>query len=232
MRNLYFLLFCFVSSSNIHAQKVEVFSDLNFGIPIMSSLKDFQDELSNQIPFENFKTTDNFNYYYGFTVGVKFNRKISVFFSNKVTGAKSSVADYSGYMRLENELKGYVFGTKYEIILKQFAKGNLLLGFKGFITNSRLNLKSESEILNVTQNSEINFKSLDFGVGAGITYEYPLKFIVLRAYLDMDISIGGDLKLEENNPKDGYLMSQNGDRVTTGWTGINTGLGVAIPIFK
>ena len=232
MRNLYFLLFCFVLSSNIHAQKVEVFSDLNFGIPIMSSLKDFHKELSNQIPFENVKTTDNFNYYYGFTAGVRINRKISVFFSNKVTGAKSSVADYSGYLRLTNELKGYTFGAKYEIILKQFAKGSVLLGFKGLVTNSRLNLKSESEISNVPQNSEIDFKSVDFGVGAGIAYEYPLKFMVLRANLDLDVSIGGDLKLEENNPKDGYLMTQDGDRVTTGWSGISAGLGVAIPIFK
>jgi hypothetical protein len=232
MRNLYFLLFCFVLSSNIHAQKVEVFSDLNFGIPIMTSLKDFHNELSNQVPFENFKTTDNFNYYYGFTAGVRINRKISVFFSNKVTGAKSSVADYSGYVRLTNELKGYTFGGKYEIILKQFTKGNLLLGFKGLLTNSRLTTKSESEISNVTQNSEIDFKSLDFGAGVGVTYEYPLKFMILRANLDLDVSVGGDLKLEENNPKDGYLMTQNGKRVTTGWSGINAGLGVAIPIFK
>lgn len=225
-------MFCFVLSSNIYAQKVEVFSDLNFGIPIMSSLKDFHEELSNQVPFENFKTTDNFNYYYGFTTGVRFNRKISVFFSNKVTGAKSSVADYSGYMRLTNELKGYTFGAKYEIILKQFSKGNILLGFKGFVTNSRLNLKSESEIFYVPQNSEIDFKSLDFGAGVGVTYEYSLKFMVLRAYLDLDVCLGGDLKLEENNSKNGYLMTQNGSKVKTGWSGINTGLGVAIPIFK
>jgi hypothetical protein len=232
MRNLYFLLFYFFVSSNIQAQKVEIFADLNFGIPVMSSLKDFHNELSNQVPFENFKTTDNFNYDYGFTTGVRFNRKISVFFTNKVTGAKSSVADYSGYIRLTNELKGYTFGAKYEIILKRLTKGNLLLGFKGLVTNSKLSLKSESEILNVTKNSEIDFKSLDFGTGIGITYEYPLKFMVLRAYLDLDVYLGGDLKLEENNPNNGYLMTNNGEKVTTGWTGFNAGLGIAIPIIK
>lgn len=232
MRILTFLLFCFFLSSNIQAQKAEFFSDLNFGIPEMSSLKDFHNELANQVPFQNFETTDNFNYYYGFTTGVRFNRKISVFFSNKVTGAKSSVADYSGYIRLTNELKGYTFGVRYEIILKQLTKGNLLLGFKGLVTNSRLSLKSESGILNVTKNSGIDFKSLDFGTGIGITYEYPLKFMVLRAYLDADVYLGGKLKLAENNPNDGYLLNNNGEKVTTGWSGLNTGLGIVFPIIK
>jgi hypothetical protein len=232
MKNCCFLLFCFFLSTTIQAQKVEFFSDLNFGIPSNSSLKDFHNELANQVLYENFKTTDNFKYNYGFTSGMRFNKKISVFFSNKVSGAKSSVADYSGYIRLTNELKGYTFGAKYEIILKQLTKGNLFLGFKGLVTSSRLSLKTESKVLNTTENSGIDFKSLDFGTGIGMAYEYPLKFMVLRAYLDLDIYLGGKLKLKENNPNDGYLMTKNGEKVTTGWTGFNTGIGIAIPIIK
>lgn len=231
MKNCYFLLFCLFLSITIQAQKFEFFSDLNLGIPSNSSLKDFHNELADQVPYENFKTTDNFNYNYGFTTGVRFNRKISVFLSNKVSGAKSSVADYSGYIRLTNELKGYTFGAKYEIIINQYTKGNLLLGFKGLVTSSSLSLKTESKILYTTESGEIDFKSLDFGVGTGITYEYPLNFMVLRAYLDLDIYVGGKLKLEDNS-NDGYLMTNNGKKVTTGWSGFNAGIGIAIPIVK
>lgn len=232
MRNCYFLIFCYFLSSTIQAQKAEFFSDLNFGIPLNSSLKDFHNELADQVPFENFESTDNFNYNYGFTTGVRFNRKISAFFSNKVSGAKSSVADYSGYIRLTNELKGYTFGAKYEIIISQYTKGNLLLGFKGLVTSSSLSLRTESKILNTTESSGIDFKSLDFGAGVGITYEYSLKFMVLRAYVDLDIYVGGKLKLDEDNSNDGYLLNKNGEKVTTGWTGFNTGIGIAIPIVK
>lgn len=232
MRNCYFLLICCFLSSTIQAQKAEFFSDLNFGIPLNSSLKDFHNELADQVPFENFESTDNFNYNYGFTTGVRFNRKISAFFSNKVSGAKSSVADYSGYIRLTNELKGYTFGAKYEIIISQYTKGNLLLGFKGLVTSSSLSVRTESKILNTTESSGIDFKSLDFGAGVGITYEYPLKFMVLRAYVDLDIYVGGKLKLDEDNSNDGYLLNKNGEKVTTGWTGFNTGIGIAIPIVK
>jgi len=232
MRNCCFLLFCLFLSTTIQAQKLEFFSDVNFGIPLNSSLKDFHNELADQVPYENFKTTDNFKYNYGFTTGMRFNRKISVFFSNKVSGAKSSVADYSGYIRLTNELKGYTFGAKYEIIINQYTKGNLLLGFKGLVTSSKLSLKTESKIENTTENSGIDFKSLDFGTGVGITYEYPLNFMVLRAYLDLDIYVGGKIKLEEDTSNDGYLMTNNGGKVTTGWSGFNAGIGIAIPIVK
>lgn len=231
MRNCCFLLFCLFLSTTIQSQKFEFFTDLNLGIPSNSSLKDFHNELADQVPYENFKTTDNFKYNYGFTTGVRFNRKISAFFSNKVSGAKSSVADYSGYIRLTNELKGYTFGAKYEIIINQYTKGNLLLGFKGLVTSSILSLKTESKILYTTESGEIDFKSLDFGVGTGITYEYPLNFMVLRAYLDLDIYVGGKLKLEDNS-NDGYLMTDNGKKVTTGWSGFNAGIGIAIPIVK
>lgn len=231
MRNCCFLLLCLFLSTTIQAQKFEFFSDLNFGIPSNSSLKEFHNELTDQVPYENFKTTDNFKYNYGFTTGVRFNRKISAFFSNKVSGAKSSVADYSGYIRLTNELKGYTFGAKYELIINQYTKGNLLLGFKGLLTSSSLSLKTESKILNTTESSGIDFKSLDFGVGTGITYEYPLNFMVLRAYLGLDIYVGGKLKLEDNS-NDGYLMTNNGKKVTTGWSGFNSGIGIAIPIVK
>ena len=232
MRNCCFLLFCLFLSTTIQAQKLEFFTDLNFGIPLNSSLKDFHNELANQVPFENFETTDNFKYNYGFTAGMRFNRKISIFFSNKVSGAKSSVADYSGYIRLTNELKGNTLGAKYEIIINQYTKGNLLLGFKGLVTSSSLSLKTESKIGDTTESSGIDFKSLDFGAGVGINYEYPLKFMVLRAYLDLDIYFGGKIKLEEDNSNDGYLMTNDGEKVTTGWSGFNAGIGIAIPIVK
>jgi hypothetical protein len=231
MRNCYFLVFYLLLTSTIQAQKLEFFSDLNFGIPSNSSLKDFHKELTAQVPFENFKITDNFKYNYGFTTGLRYNRKISAFFSNKVSGAKSSVADYSGYIRLTNELKGYTFGTKYEITINTYSKGILLLGFKGLVTSSKLSLKTESKIIATSESNGIDFKSLDYGAGVGITYEYPLSFMVLRAYVDLDLYVGGQLKLEGNST-DGYLMTNNGKKVTTGWSGFNTGIGIAIPIVK
>jgi len=96
----------------------------------------------------------------------------SFFYTNRVSGAKTSVADYSGYLRLTDELKGHTLGVKYYLPLRSYAKGGL----------------------------------------------------------DLDIYYGGKIKLKENNPDEGYLLNDNGEKVTTGWTGLTFGFGVTIPI--
>lgn len=210
MKKLIITLLIFVFNVTVHAQEFEFFSDLNFGVPTALTLRDFHDELKAQIEFENVKTTDNFYYNYGFTVGMRFNGNASVFFSNRVSGAKSSIADYSGFVRISNELNGYTFGLRYEVVRKNFNKGNLFLGVKTLVTSSSLLLKTESNISNEIQEDTINFKSIDYGAGVGINYEYPLKFVTLRAYMDLDFYYGGKLKFKVDNLEDAYLLNNRG----------------------
>ncbi|MGL2992524.1 hypothetical protein [Flavobacterium sp. TSSA_36] len=232
MKKYCFLLICILLNFKIQAQKIEFFSDANFGIPSAKSLKIFHDELVQQANFENFKTKENFNNYYGFTCGLRYNSNLSVFYSNKVTGAKSSVADYSGYVRLTNELSGHTLGLIYQKKINPQEKGSLMVSFKSFVTKSILKLKSQSTILNVTEESQIDFKSIDFGVAAGVAYEYDLHFVILRAYVDLEAYAYGKLKIKEGDFKDGHLTNAEGEKVITGWSGVATGLGVSIPILK
>ena len=226
-----FFVFILTLFSQIKAQNIEVFADFEAGIPLSSSLKNFHEELVSQIAFENFKTKDNFNYNYGFTIGLRINSKASVFFSNKVSGAKSSVADYSGFVRLSNELNGYTFGLEYEIFLIESEKTKLNLGLKGLVTPSSLILTSESRILNVTQSESLEFRSLDFGGAVGINYEYSIGFITLRAHLDLNVYIGGKLTLKDDD-SGGFLTDQSGNKVTTSWTGLTGGIGLIVPLYK
>lgn len=216
---------------NAKAQSFEVFGDVEGGVPFSNSLREFHEELANQIPFDNVKTTDDFSYNYGFTVGVRLYQKASVFFSNKVSGAKSSVADFSGFLRLTNELRGYTFGLEYEFFIVEFNKSKLNLGVRGMITPSTLILKSESRILNSSEDDTIEFKSLDFGGAVGLNYEYVLGFVTLRAHLDLSLYAGGDITLRDDD-SGGFLTNQGGGKVTTGWSGINAGIGVLIPLSK
>ncbi len=226
-----FTIFAFTLFAKINAQEFDVFVDFEAGLPLSSSLKDFHEELANQIQFENVETTGNFSYNYGFTAGFRFNRNASVFFSNRVSGAKSSVADFSGFIRLTNELKGYTFGLEYEILIRDLKKAILNLGLKGFITPSNLTLTTESSILNIVQEESLKFKSLDFGGALGINYEYSLNFISLRAHLDLNIYLGGKLSLKEDD-SGGFLTDQSGNKVTTGWTGLSGGIGFLIPLSR
>jgi hypothetical protein len=226
-----FSVFILAMFSNANAQEFEVFANLEAGLPLSNSLRNFHEELASQIPYENVKTTDDFNYNYGFTIGLRFNEKASIFFNNRVSGAKSSVADYSGFIRLTNELNGYTFGLEYEILLKELKKGNLNLGFKGLITSSNLILTTESKILYTVDSESLEFKSLDFGGALGINYEYALSFITLRAHLDLNIYLGGKLALKDDD-SGAFLTDQSGNKLTTGWTGLTAGIGVIIPLSR
>lgn len=219
-----FLLFY----TSIKSQNLEFFTDFNIGLVSHQPLKKFHNDLVNEIPFNNIEATDIFKYNYGFTVGLKVKSiNTSFFFSNRVSGAKSSTSDFSGLIRVTNELKGFSFGGIYEQEIKKFTKGNLYLGFKGNITLSKFNLESETRISSLNLDS-FNFNSTDFGAGTLIIYKYPIGFMFLRAFIGVDIYFGGKLKFKEI--EDAHLTFNNGNKVTTGWSGVNTGIGLSIPL--
>jgi hypothetical protein len=228
MKKLLLLTLFLLFYTSIKSQNLEFFTDFNIGLLSHQPLKKFHNDLVNEIPFNNIETTDSFKYNYGFNVGLKVKSiNTSFFFSNRVSGAKSSTSDFSGLVRVTNELKGFSFGGIYEKEIKEFTRGNLYLGFKGMITLSKFNLESETRISSVNLDS-FNFNSTDFGIGALITYKYPIGFMFLRAYVGVDIYLGGKLKFEEI--EGAHLTFNDGNKVTTGWSGFNTGIGLSIPL--
>ena len=213
------------------AQESGINLDFNFGTSPTTPLRDFHKSLAEQVIVDNFKTTDNFYYNYGFSAGVTFGKShSSIFYANRVSGAKSSVADFSGHIRLTNELKGHTFGYKYYLPIGAKPESNLYVQFKALATFSSFDISTDSSITGIPYADGLAFKSIDYGLGTGILYEYPLSFIVFRAYLDLDIYYGGKLKLKENNPDGGFLLDENNNQLRTGWSGISLGLGVTIPL--
>ncbi|WP_428742820.1 hypothetical protein [Tenacibaculum sp.] len=226
-----FLFMVFVNYSNTFSQKLEVFSDFKIGFLSHQSLKEFHNELTNDIPFDNIKTTDNFNSNYGFNFGIKFNKfNTSIFYSHRVSGAKSSYSDFSGYIRLTNELKGSTIGVMYEKELKRIGKGKLLTGFKALLTFSNLQINNENKIANTINNDKLNFNSTDFGGGVELSYNIPIAFFTLKTSIGFDVYING--KLNSKEIPNAHLINKNGDKVTTDWTGFNVGMGIIIPILK
>ena len=223
-----FFVFILTMSSSINAQGFEVFADFEGGLPISNSLKKFHQELADQISFNNVKTSDSFDYNYGFRVGIRINKNASIFYGRRVSGAKSSIADFSGFIRLTNELSGSTFGLEYEISLKEFEKANLNLGIKGLITPSTLILATESRILDENQSEKLEFNSLDFGGAIALNYEYSVGYIILRAHLDLNVYVGGKISLQSDD-SGAFLTNQSGDKVTTGWSGITGGIGLIVP---
>ncbi|WP_299627850.1 hypothetical protein [uncultured Tenacibaculum sp.] len=225
------ILLILISTVSLFGQKLELTSDFNYGFLTNQSLKDFHQELTDDIPLNGVQITDHFNSNYGFSFGVKVNSiNTTFFYSHKVSGAKSSYSDFSGFIRLTNEVKGSTIGGMYEKSISEIGKGDLLLGAKGLITFSNLELINESRISNMVINEKFNFNSVDFGAGILLTYKVPISFFYLRAFVGFDAYFSGKLKFEDI--PEAHLLDSNGNEVTSDWTGITTGIGFSIPIMK
>lgn len=219
--------------STIQAQKLELFLDGNYGIPLSTSLQEFHQELADQVGIEGFTTTDDFGNQYGFSTGLRFNNKISAIFGYRVSGAKTSLADYSGFIRLTSDLKGYFVGAMYELPLLESNRSVLSAAFKLQAAFSELEVRSELDVQGELSESEsVSLKAFDPGAGIGIRYEYRLAFITLRAFVDTEFYINGDIRPEEDPSGDAFLVNEQGDKVRTPWTSIQTGIGLLIPLIR
>jgi hypothetical protein len=221
-------LFTFILTINTFSQQGKVFFETNYNTFSHSSLSEFQQEFKADLIPIPLKTVDDFPANIGFTVGYEIdNSDVAIFLGYNSTGGKLSFSDYSGVVRLEESLNAITFGGIYYVNLNP-EKKNFRIGFKGFSMFSSLNLDSYSEIGNNIEEDNIDFQSFDFGVGAQLNYEYPLSFFIIRANIGFDLVLGNKLTFKDNT--EFHLTNNADEQVTTGWSGLRTGIGVAIPI--
>ena len=214
---------------NIFSQQGKIFTELNYNTFSHSSLSDFQKELVSDISSViNLVTTDDFPGTIGFSLGYEItDRNVAVFLSYNATGTKSSYSDFSGAIRLEQQLSAISFGGMYLLNLDK--ADHFKLGFKGFGMFSSLEINSASELTGqFSSNDSISFNAIDVGIGISLIYEYPISFLILRASLGFDLVLGGRLNFDDID--EAYLLDNSDNEVNTAWSGLRTGIGIAIPI--
>lgn len=228
MRKIIFLLI--FTTTCVFSQKGKFFFETNYNTFSHSSLKEFQNEFIKDITFVSLNRDDDFPSNIGFSAGYKISKFNTAFFvAYNTTGGKISYSDFSGLIRVSEELKGYTVGGEYQLDLRnEDYKGDFFVGFRGFVTFSSLEIDSHTQIGTSVNEDFISFSSRDFGLGTRIIYEYPISFFKFRVILGFDYVIGGELKFDDNN--DFYLQNNKEEKVKTGWTGLRTGIGFSIPI--
>ncbi|WP_419211338.1 hypothetical protein ACNR9Q_11350 [Maribacter sp. X9] len=220
----FLLLFCFIS----FAQNGKIVFETNYNTFSHTSLSEFQEEFKADLPEIPIQTTDDFPGNFGFSLGYELiDKSVFIFASYNTTGGKLSYSDYSGVVRITEELIGYTFGAEYLVPFSE-TDNNFTLGLRGYGMFSTMNLENYTKISESVSQDEIVFQSVNLGVGARVLYEYPVSFFIIRASVGFDLTFGGSLTFKENN--DFYLEDNNDDKVRTNWTGLRTGIGIAIPI--
>ena len=105
---------------------------------------------------------------------------------------------------------------------------NYVMGILEETENHKEKEKYSNIPRNNIQQENLGLTSIDFGFGGQLDYEYPLSFLILKATVGFDIVIGGKLIFKNNN--ENYLINNSNKKVTTGWSGFRTGIGIVIPI--
>ncbi|WMI64458.1 hypothetical protein RBH94_10335 [Aestuariibaculum sp. YM273] len=193
-------------------------------------MRDFQQELSDDINEVDLRINDDFGANIGYSIGIKVEEINTQFFASyNSTGGKSSYSDYSGTVRLTQLLKAYTVGAEYQFKLsKENSKTMFYFGTRGFFNYSHLDLESYSKISDNVSRESIDFNSIDIGVGFRFIYDIPISIAKLRLNMGYDLVMGGDLKFKDN--RDYSLEDDQGDRVRTGWSGFRSGIGIVIPL--
>jgi len=211
----------------MNAQSGKLFFELNYNTFTQTSLKNFQEEFKNDVSEIPIQTNDDFPGNFGFSLGYELvDKNVLIFGSYNTTGGKLSYSDYSGIVRITEELKGYTFGAEYLIPFSK-TDNNFTLGLRGFGMFTTMNLENYYQISESVSQDGIEFQSVNLGLGARVLYEYPISFFIIRASVGFDLTFGGSLTFKENS--DFHLEDNNGDKVKTNWTGLRTGIGIAIP---
>lgn len=217
-----------IISLSTFSQQGKIFIETNYNTFSHSSLSDFQQEFKADLSLIPIKTVDDFPANIGFTVGYEIiDSNVAIFLGYNATGGKLSYSDYSGVVKLEESLNAITVGGIYYVNLNP-EKKNFRIGFRGFSMFSSLKLDSYSEIGNDIQEESIDFKSFDVGFGAQLNYEYPFSFFIIRANIGFDLVLGNKLIFKDNT--EFHLTNNADEQVTTGWSGLRTGIGIAIPI--
>ncbi len=220
-------LVLFFISFGILSQNGKPFFEINYNTFSHSSLSNFQQEFKNDNPEIPTKITDDFPSNLGFTMGYEFtNINVAPFISYNSTGGKLSYSDFSGTLRVEQSLNALTIGGIYYFKINSIK--NLGLGLKAFSMISNLNLSSYYKISDEITEENIEFKSIDIGIGIQMNYEFPITFFNLRTNIGYDLVIPGQLKFKENS--DFHLINNSDKDVKAGWSGLRIGIGISIPI--
>jgi hypothetical protein len=226
MKNV-LIVILFIISFNIFSQQGKIFIEINYNTFYHTSLSDFQNEFKNDLAPIPLKTTDDFPANIGFTVGYEIvDVHTAIFLSYNSTGGKLSYSDYSGAVRLEESLNAITFGGIYYLDLSE--KKGFRIGFKAFSMLSNLSIDSYSEIGGFIDEDTVDFQSFNFGAGVQLNYEYPLSFLILKANICFYLTFDGKLKFKDN--EEAHLINNAGENVTTGWSGLRTGIGIVFPM--
>lgn len=222
MKLLSFLLFLFLLPVFLPAQQVEIAAGSGYAACNMSDLKDLNETLMKQLPFES-EVVDNFPAWFTYRVSVvnTFEDRVSLgaIYTHSSAGSRVSSADYSGEYHYDTQLTGNSLG--------------LLIGYKVFRYN-KLDVRVRTTFgMMVTNASFDEYLQVN---GSESSDSYSMSSLSL--YLDPEIAVHYRFGLFGAALFGGYRFDLTGHLVLNGqktnvvsnWSGFNAGAELTISL--
>ncbi len=225
-RILFFVLF-FISTLSLSAQNILIGVGGGWATFGMKSTKQLNQEVVDLLPFKPL-ATDNFPAYFFYKAEVMYcfpkYIALGINLSTTSTGARYTLADYSGKYTMDNVQKGFFPGLKVLVGKAPGKDDGLNLSLEGGVSFSSMNIDTEFKLYDESDSDNQDFDAFGFYFQPGISY-----FKKIIPQLKVNVTLGYFLGFENgyylHGQKDQKIFLQDTNkRVKPQWDGIRAGI--------
>jgi hypothetical protein len=193
----------------------------------MKSTKEFNQAAVSLLPFTPV-LTDNFPPYFyikgEFLYCLQKNLAVGLNVSSTSTGARLSLADYSGKYTLDNIQKGFFPGVKLLVGNAPGKSNGVNLSLEGGVALSNMLIKEDMAIGGESTSNQYEFSALGFYVQPGLNYFLCINSKV-RFSADLSYYFGIEKGYHVPGSKEQKISnSKTGEPIKPQWDGIRLGI--------
>ena len=218
-----------------YSQDISLGMKTGIGSYSMSALKDINQNVINNLPFDA-KAVENFPAYWYFgpvITKTQRNYTFGLIYAYQSTGSRVSGKDYSGEYRFDMITNANSLSLYYGIKLWSHEKVSFSVYSTVGTYFSTLKLNEYFIVLdNVLTNQAYKFIATNYNIEPGVEFGYNIKFIKLCLNLGYSALLGGDYFYTDDN-KDHTLMNpKNQKAIKPDWNGIRAGAALYFVLAK
>ena len=205
------------------------FLEIGYGSFQMTSIKKFQAGLQGQLDFDA-KTVDEFPSYFTFkgTALVYEVNDLAFGFSigQVSTGGRISYADFSGSIKIDNNLRGFLLGPVVEYNLSESNSSQFNLTLNPYVNFTKHSLRAETILLQEVDVTTVAFESTNYGLEGGFNYRHFVGNFFVQGLAGFNFDLGGKIKSPQN--RNAVLADESGNDVSSNWSGYRVSLGIGM----
>ncbi|MFZ5941307.1 MAG: hypothetical protein ACOYXB_12120 [Bacteroidota bacterium] len=236
MRKAYLIFFLLVTGRLLSGQVLELDYSFGYGNNTLDDLRVFQTEMrvyAAEYPMQSVKT---FPPYFNHSLSADFmiasKHGLGVIWTYMTTGARNSLADYSGAMAQDYILNGHKFGVAYKRLIPAGQHLNFYVQLRFGLISSKLKIHEWMRLYETdyTFDDYNDFKStgLFMEPRAGVRY-FITKNLALHAGFGYESDTESDLWYKIGDEKYSPVHG-NGDRVKLDWSGYRASVGLTLAL--